>query len=103
VSDIINFLEQMGQDARLRYATMSELREALIAAGVSPAAMSAILAGDERLLEARVGASGTVCCLVYQPREPARKREDDGDTDDAEDADDTKAQSCAVRLALQEI
>jgi hypothetical protein len=79
--NIIDFLEQLGQDAELRYATREQLEAALIKAGIEPALRTALLRKDQRLLEALLDANANVCCMVARPM-----REDEDDADDA-DAD----------------
>jgi hypothetical protein len=67
MSNFMEFLEQMGQDAQLRYATNDELEQALTRAQIEPAARAAVLAGDRRRLEALLGATGNTFCGVYVP------------------------------------
>jgi hypothetical protein len=67
MSNIIEFLGQMGQDARLRYATGNELEQALTRAQIEPALRAAVLAGDRRRLEVLLGAAGNRFCGVYVP------------------------------------
>lgn len=68
MSNIIDFLEKLGQDARLRHATRSELEQALADAEIAPSEQAAIFLADQRNLESVVGARGIVCCMVAQPR-----------------------------------
>ena len=74
MSNIIEFLEQMGRDAHLRYVTGLELEAALTRAGIEPNLQAAILDGDQHLLESLVGAGPHICCLVHPPDE---EEEDD--------------------------
>ena len=67
MSNIIEFLGQMGQDAQLRYATGNELEQALTRAQIEPAMRAAVLAGDRRRLEMLLGATGNTFCGVYVP------------------------------------
>jgi len=67
MSNIIEFLGQMGQDARLRYATGNELEQALTRAQIEPALRAAVLGGDRRRLEVLLGAAGNTFCGVYVP------------------------------------
>lgn len=84
MSNTIDFLEKMGQDARLRYATVTDLRDTLVQEGIDPAARVAILAADQRTLEECLEARQNVCCLVW------RSNKDEGDEDDADSTDDTQ-------------
>ena len=70
MSKIIEFLEQLGQDATLRYATDAELEAALLQAGLSASDRTAILGKDQRLLEALLDAKANICCMVANPKEP---------------------------------
>jgi hypothetical protein len=63
----MEFLEKMGQDARLRYATSNELEQALTRAQIEPAARAAVLAGDRRRLEVLLGATANTFCGVIVP------------------------------------
>lgn len=75
MSNVIEFLAQMGQTANLRYATRSELARALDACRIAPAARSALLAGDRPRIEALLGAEPNVCCMIYPTNDgdPAAK------------------------------
>ncbi len=84
MSNIIDILEKMGQDARLRHATVTDLRDTLVQEGIDPAAREAILAGDERTLEECLEARQNVCCLIW------RSNKDEDDADDADSKDDTQ-------------
>jgi hypothetical protein len=82
VSNIIDFLERLGQDAELRLATSGELEEALKGAGIEPALRSAILGKNQQLLEILLGASSNVCCLVHSPDEQEEEEEGEEEEDD---------------------
>jgi hypothetical protein len=75
MSNFMEFLEQMGQDAQLRYATNDELEQALTRAQIEPAVRAAVLAGDRRQLEMLLGATANTFCGVLVP---------EGDEDAAE-------------------
>lgn len=72
MSQIIGFLEAMGQDAHLRHATHLEANQALAQARVAPELRAAILSGDQSMLEARLGARINLICALG----PARDDED---------------------------
>jgi hypothetical protein len=72
MSDIIDFLENVGRDARLRHAQGAALQSALAAAGIGDAVRIAITDGDPLRLQTLLGANPNVCCLVEEP-----KREED--------------------------
>jgi len=67
-----------------RYATGSQVEEALEQAQIDPAIRAAILAADPRRLEALLGAQTNVCCLVR----PGEEEDEEGDEDDDDDDDD---------------
>ena len=67
MSNFMEFLETMGQDAQLRYATSDELEQALMRAQIDPAVRAAVLAGDQRRLEVLLGATANTFCGVLVP------------------------------------
>lgn len=87
--NVIDFLERFGQDAGLRYATGDVVAEALQQAGVEPALQAAILAKDQRALEALLGSDTNVCCLIHKDdeEEEEEKESDEDEEDDEEDED----------------
>lgn len=91
MSNVIDFLEQMGRDAHLRHATGLDLEAALTQAGIEPPLRAAILGGDSRLLESLLGANPTICCMVNVPEEeeaPAEEEEEFEEGEDEEYEDD---------------
>jgi hypothetical protein len=89
MSKVIDFLERLGKDAQLRHASDSELEQALAHAQIDPAVREAILLRDQRRLEALLGASPNVCCMILAPAreedeaaDEEEKRQDDGDGDE---------------------
>ena len=68
MSNVIEFIEKLGQDARLRHATRSEVEQVLHGASISPEIRAALLAGDQHRLEALLGASTSVCCMIHAPK-----------------------------------
>jgi hypothetical protein len=87
LSDIIDFLEKMGQECHLRDATDAELAEALEDAGVESVAQAALLSRDPHALETFLGTTPNACCLV-DPGHEEEEEEDDDDEDDEDDEDD---------------
>jgi hypothetical protein len=84
VSNVIDFLQRLGQDATLRHATRTELELALAEAGIDPALREALLGSDQRKLEALLGADTNVCAMIH----PDKKEDDEDDEDDFEDDED---------------
>ena len=68
MSDVIEFLEKLGQDSALRYASRSQLAVALSSTGLSPQLQAALMGADQRAVEGILGA-GDVCCMVFAPLE----------------------------------
>ncbi len=85
MSNAIDFLEQLGRDARWRHVTGAAMEAALIQAGIEAPLRAAILGEDRGLLESLVGASPNICCLVNHPDE-----EEEESDEDEEDGDEKK-------------
>ncbi len=84
MTDPIDFLEQLGRNARLRRAPAQELGRELAAIGIDPELRSALLASDEPRLAALLGAQANVCCLIVKP-DPAEPGDDEEEEEDEED------------------
>jgi hypothetical protein len=84
VSNVIDFLQRLGQDADVRPAPRMELEQALADSGIDPALRAALLAADQRQLESLLGADTNVYCMMA----PQKKAEDEEDLDEDEDEDD---------------
>jgi hypothetical protein len=95
MSNVIDFLERLGQDATLRRASNAELEQALIGAQIDPAIREAILLRDQRRLESLLGANPNVCCMIIAP---AREEDDEEERKDRQDGDDAGDEERAVRL-----
>jgi hypothetical protein len=72
MTDVIDFLERMGQDAQLRHASQDEVELALTSAEIAPELQAAILAKDQAQLETLLGQAPV--CIMYLPGE---EEEDD--------------------------
>ena len=91
MSNVIDFMERLGQDANLHRAMIEDLEKALHDAGLEPALKDAILGNDRPALEALAGAQGNVCCMIYKEDEEApeeEEEEEEGDEAEEEDAKD---------------
>lgn len=86
MSDIVEFLERMGSDARLRHADHEVVRQELEQAELAPEARMAILDSDRAALEALVAARASICCMVHAP-------EDDEDEESEEEPEDDESES----------
>ena len=84
MTDAIDFLEQLGQNARLRHAPTAELELVLAASGIDPGLRSAMLADDAVRLGELLGAQPNICCLIVKP-DPAPPDEEEEDEDEEED------------------
>ena len=84
--DAIDFLEQLGRNARLRHAPTPELERALAASGIDPELRSALLSDDAVRLGELLGAQPNVCCLIEKP-----DQEDDEEEEEEEQEDDEEA------------
>ena len=69
MSNVIDFLEQMGRDARLRYAASDEIRSNFVSAQIDPALHAALLGGDSKRLEALLGARTDMCPIIFPVQE----------------------------------
>lgn len=75
--DVIDFLESVGRDAQLRYASSEEVVALLAGRQADLKFSNAILAQDTQGLGAMLG-KGSFCCYVN----PAREDEDEDEKDD---------------------
>ena len=66
MSDVIEFLERVGQDGSLRHASRATLAEALQNARIDPRLSAALIRGDKAEVEAVLG-SRNVCLMVWAP------------------------------------
>ncbi len=86
MTDAIDFLEQLGRNARLRHAPTAELERVLAASGFEPSLRSALLADDSMRLGELLGAQPNICCLVEKPDQEDDEEEEEEDSDDDEEA-----------------
>jgi len=86
VSNVIDFLQRLGQDADLRHAPRTQLEQALAEAGIDPELRAALLGSDQSKLEELLGVNTNVCAMIA----PGKKEEDEeeDDEDDFEDDED---------------
>lgn len=79
MTDVIDFLERMGQDSHLRHGSQDEVELALASAEIAPELRVAILARDEQGLQALLG-QDPFCCLIS----PAKPDEDEDEEQNEE-------------------
>jgi len=88
VSNVIDFLQRLGQDADLRHAPRTALELALAEAGIDPALREALLGANQRKLESLLGADTNVCAMISPGKKEDDEEEDEDDFEDDEDEDD---------------
>lgn len=69
MSNVIDFLERLGQDSSLRYAAGAVLERAARDGQMSPEMWAALKAGDRSVIESVLGANSNVCCMTHAPVE----------------------------------
>ena len=87
MSNVIDFLERLGQDADLCGASGEMLEEALRESGIDPALRAALLGNDQRALEALLGARSNVCCLIWKEGEEPEEEEEEEEEEPEEDGE----------------
>jgi hypothetical protein len=89
MSNVISFLESVGQDAALRHAGKDELELALTNAQIAPELQAAILNSDQAQLEALLGAKTNVVCAIL----PGKEDDDEGEEAPSKDDDEITAKA----------
>ena len=84
--DAVDFLEQLGRNARLRRAPSTELESALADAQIDPQLRSALLSDDALRLGELLGAQPNICCLVEKPDQEEEEEEEEEEPADDEEA-----------------
>jgi len=95
MSDIIKFLERMGEDVRLREASAAELELALAEAHLEPGHGAAVLAGDAVQLQAMLGL-GALMAVQLPPGEEEEEQDDEDEGEDAPPSEDHLRHETAV-------
>ncbi len=85
MSNVIDFIEQLGRDAQWRHASGAAVEAAMIEAGFAPSVREAVLGEDPSALELLVGARPIICCLINHPAEEESEEEEEDDTDDEQE------------------
>ena len=70
MSNIVEFLEKVGQDCDLRTANPQAWQKTLTEQKLSPQMHAALLGRDQHALSALLGARNNVVCAVFPAREP---------------------------------
>jgi hypothetical protein len=84
MTDAIDFLEQLGRNAGLRYAPTAELERTLAEIEIDADLRSALLADDTLRLGELLGAEPNICCLVEKPDQEDEEEEEEEEPDDEE-------------------
>jgi hypothetical protein len=69
MSNVIDFLERLGQDSSLRYASSAVLEGAAREGQMTPQLWAALKACDRSVIESVLGANSNVCCMTHAPIE----------------------------------
>jgi hypothetical protein len=92
MTDAIDFLEQLGRNARLRHASATDLERMLAAGGFEPSLRSALLADDAVRLGELLGAQPSICSLIEKP-----DQEDDDEEEEEEEEFEDDDEAVRVR------
>ncbi len=95
--NVIDFLERVGQDARLRYASRSEIALDSSAIGLDPDMKEALLGRDQPMLES-ILVQGTFYCMQFPAREDEEREEEDEGGDEPSRHDEEAAFHRPVRV-----
>ena len=95
MSNVIDFLERMGQDARLRYGSCVDLATALESEEFEPAQREAILAADHARLALVLG-QGAHCCLMF----PVKEGEEGGESESEQESPSREDEETTSRCGL---
>jgi len=68
MTDVIDFLERLGQDATLRRAPLERALDGVGGTGLSAEVRAALVSRDQKALEELLG-SRNVCCMINAPIE----------------------------------
>lgn len=93
MSNVIEFLEKMGSHASLRHASSAELAAVLGRQAIAPELQAAILAGDQRRLEAVLGARTNVVCGMAPAEEESPSKDKD------KEEEEIRSVAAAARVA----
>jgi hypothetical protein len=65
MSNVIEFLEKMGQDASLRHASRDQILAAMMSANIDADLHAPILNADAERLENALGVQPNVCAIIF--------------------------------------
>jgi hypothetical protein len=79
VSNVVDLLEKIGQNSRLKSLRGEQLARELSLAGLAPAVQAALVEERSRRLEELLGATSNVCCLIHAPQDQEPERDEPKD------------------------
>lgn len=85
MTNVIEFLEWMGQDANWRHGHPEDVELAIASSDLTPASKAALIAQDSRYLEELLGAESGLCCLVHNPDDDEDEEEEEEEEEDDEE------------------
>jgi hypothetical protein len=88
MSNVIDFLERMGQNGQLRHASQNEVEFALSHAQLNPDLQAAILAKDQSQLQILLG-QGLLYCMLS----PSEEDDEDAEEGPSRDGDEISLRS----------
>lgn len=88
MSNVVDFLEKLGENAELRYISGGKLEQALSEAQIDPALHAALLNAEPRELASLLGASANVCSMIRPADEPEEPADDEDDEEEEDEEDD---------------
>jgi hypothetical protein len=97
MSNVIDFLERMGKDSKLRHASSGDVELALAVAQIDPELQAAILAKDQSKLGVLLG-QPTICCMQFPVKE-----DDDGETEEGPSRDEEDVSSRSALHVLSSV
>jgi hypothetical protein len=88
MSNVLEFLERVGQDWQLRHGGRTALEQAMTQAGIDAALRPALLEEDSPQLASLLQLPANISCVVHPAHEEEEEEEDDDFEDEEEDDDD---------------
>ncbi|MGH8158009.1 MAG: hypothetical protein ACREPQ_07805 [Rhodanobacter sp.] len=98
MTDVIDFLERMGQDAQLCHGSQDEVELALTSAEIAPELQAAILAKDQTSLETLMRQAPV--CGYFLPGKEGEEEEGDEDEETPSKEPDEAPEHTGVRAAI---
>jgi hypothetical protein len=92
MSNVIRFLERLGQDAAVRHADKDELSLILQNQQIEPEVAAAMLAEDIQKIEVLLDCKPNICCGVFPGKE-------DDESEEAPSKDDEEIQAQSAQAA----